>query len=72
MEKKRGFAAMSAERLQEIASMGGKACHAKGTGHQFTRSEAQRAGRLGGKRSGEARRAQRAAAERAEKATVRA
>lgn len=45
---KRGFAAMSPERQREIASMGGKAAHAKGTAHQFTSEEAREAGRKGG------------------------
>ena len=45
---KRGFAAMSPEKQREIASMGGKAAHAKGTAHQFTSEEAREAGRKGG------------------------
>lgn len=50
MSEKRGFAAMSPARQQEIASMGGKAAHQKGTAHEFTSEEARRAGRLGGRR----------------------
>lgn len=50
--KKRGFALLSAERLKEIASMGGKAAHAQGTAHKFTREEAVEAGKKGGEASG--------------------
>lgn len=52
-EKKRGFALLSPERRKEIASLGGKACHAKGTAHEFTSEEAKVAGHKGGKRSHE-------------------
>lgn len=45
---RRGFAAMSAEKQREIASLGGKAAHAKGTAHEFSPEEAMRAGKLGG------------------------
>ena len=45
---KRGFAAMSPEKQRAIASMGGKAAHAKGTAHRFTPEEAREAGRKGG------------------------
>lgn len=44
----RGFAAMDANKQREIASKGGKASHAKGTGHEFTSAEAVAAGRKGG------------------------
>jgi general stress protein YciG len=47
-KKRRGFAAMSAEKQREIASLGGKAAHAKGTAHEFSPSEAREAGRKGG------------------------
>lgn len=47
-KSRRGFSAMSPEKQREIASMGGKAAHAKGTGHQFTKEEAREAGRKGG------------------------
>jgi general stress protein YciG len=47
--KKRGFGSMSPERKREIAIMGGKAAHAKGTAHQFTTAEARAAGRKGGR-----------------------
>jgi hypothetical protein len=42
---------MNAERQREIASLGGRAAHAKGTAHQFTSEEAAAAGRIGGLRS---------------------
>jgi general stress protein YciG len=47
---KRGFACLSPERRREIASLGGKAAHRKGTGHEFTITEASEAGKKGGKR----------------------
>ncbi len=46
---KRGFASMDEERQREIASMGGKAAHAKGTAHEFDSEEARAAGSKGGK-----------------------
>ncbi len=46
----RGFASMSAERQREIARKGGKAAHARGKAHEFTREEAREAGRKGGER----------------------
>lgn len=54
--KKRGFAGMNPEDRQRICSMGGKAAHEKGTAHKFTSEEARLAGKIGGMRSGEARR----------------
>ena len=45
----RGFAAMDREKQRQIASMGGKAAHAKGTAHEFTSQEAAAAGSKGGK-----------------------
>ena len=48
---KRGFASMSKEKQREIASLGGRAAHQKGTAHQFTAEEAREAGRKGGQRS---------------------
>ncbi len=44
----RGFASMDEKKQREIASKGGKASHAKGTGHEFTSAEASAAGRKGG------------------------
>ncbi len=47
-KSKRGFAAMDPERQREIASKGGRAAHAKGTAHEWSRDEARRAGHKGG------------------------
>jgi len=47
-KSRRGFAAMSPEKQREIASLGGKAAHAKGTAHEFTSEEARAAGHQGG------------------------
>jgi len=44
----RGFASMDSNRRREIASKGGRAAHKKGAAHQWTREEAQAAGRKGG------------------------
>jgi general stress protein YciG len=46
----RGFASMDPEKQREIARKGGRAAHAKGTGHEWTTEEARQAGRVGGKR----------------------
>ena len=48
VKSKRGFAAMSMEERKRISSLGGKAAHQNGTAHEFTREEAQVAGRKGG------------------------
>ena len=45
---KRGFAAMSPERLKQITSKGGKAAHAVGLANKFTKETAREAGKLGG------------------------
>jgi len=47
--KPRGLAVMTPERQRAIASLGGKAAHAKGTAHTFTRASAATAGRKGGR-----------------------
>ena len=39
---------MDAKKQREIASKGGKAAHAKGTAHEWTKEEAREAGRKGG------------------------
>ncbi len=44
----RGFKNMDPDKQRRIASMGGKAAHAKGTAHEFTSQEARDAGRRGG------------------------
>ena len=46
--QKRGFASMDAKKQREIASKGGKAAHAKGVAHEWTKEEAVEAGRKGG------------------------
>lgn len=53
--KPRGFAKMTLERRKEIASMGGKAAHEKGTAHQWTVEGARAAGHKGGKARAERR-----------------
>lgn len=45
----RGFAAMDPERRRLVSSVGGRAAHEKGTGHEFTSEEAREAGRKGGR-----------------------
>lgn len=47
-QKKQGFAAITPERRREIASMGGRAAHSKGTAHKWTSDSAREAGRKGG------------------------
>ncbi len=49
---RRGFAAMDTSRQRELASRGGRASHAKGTGHEWDRSAARDAGKKGGIASG--------------------
>lgn len=44
----RGFASMDEERQRQIASLGGRAAHERGTAHEFTSEEARDAGRKGG------------------------
>lgn len=44
----RGFANMDPARQREIASMGGKAAHQKGVGHQWDSKSAREAGVKGG------------------------
>jgi len=48
-KSQRGFAAMDKNKQRQIASMGGRAAHEKGTAHEFTSDEARAAGRKGGK-----------------------
>jgi general stress protein YciG len=50
-KKPQGFSALSTERRREIASMGGRAAHAKGTAHKWTKEEAAAAGKVGGTRA---------------------
>jgi len=44
----RGFAALDRVKRLELARRGGLAAHARGTAHEFSTEEAQRAGRKGG------------------------
>ena len=48
MASNRGFASMDAEKQREIASKGGKAAHAQGRAHEFSKEEAREAGGRGG------------------------
>lgn len=61
-KQKRGFALMDPAEQREIASLGGVAAHRMGKAHKFTREEASLAGKKGGKRSVEAKRAKKLAA----------
>ncbi|HEY2395362.1 MAG TPA: KGG domain-containing protein [Rudaea sp.] len=45
---KRGFASMDKQKRREIARLGGRAAHKRGTAHQFSSEEARKAGRKGG------------------------
>lgn len=45
---KMGFARLTPEERRAMASVGGKAAHAQGKAHRFTREEAAEAGKLGG------------------------
>ena len=47
-KSKRGFASMDPDRQREIASRGGRAAHAKGTAHEWSKDEARNAGKKGG------------------------
>ena len=44
----RGFASMDRSKQREIARMGGRAAHVKGTAHEWTSEDAREAGRKGG------------------------
>lgn len=46
---KQGFASMDSEIQRAIASKGGKMAHLKGTAHEFTKEEARKAGKKGGR-----------------------
>lgn len=54
--KNRGFASLSKEERIEMARLGGKTAHERGVGHEFSKEEAARAGRLGGLASARKRR----------------
>jgi len=55
-KSRKGFASLTPQRRKEIASMGGKAAHAEGVAHKWTKEEARIAGAIGGRRSGESKR----------------
>ena len=61
MGERRGFASMDEAKRRLIASLGGKAAHAKGTAHEWTMEEARAAGHLGGCASARRKRAKKAA-----------
>lgn len=44
-KSKRGFASLTPERRAEIASMGGRTAHQKGTAHKFNSAEGRAASR---------------------------
>jgi general stress protein YciG len=44
----RGFAGMGEQRQREIAAAGGRAAHKQGTAHEFSSTEARKAGQKGG------------------------
>ncbi len=48
---KKGFARLTPEERRAVSSKGGKAVHAAGTAHEWTKEEARIAGRKGGLRS---------------------
>ncbi len=49
LKSRRGFAAMDPNKQKEIASLGGRAAHEKGTAHEWSSGEARTAGSKGGK-----------------------
>jgi uncharacterized protein len=57
-KQRRGFALMSPQRRKEIAARGGRESHIKGNPHEFNSEEARTAGRKGGLRTQEKRRAE--------------
>lgn len=56
---RRGFGSMDSTKQKAIASLGGKAAHARGKAHEFTSEEARIAGAKGGQRSAAKKREQR-------------
>jgi general stress protein YciG len=51
---------MDPDRQRRIASLGGKAAHAKGTAHEWNTDEAREAGRKGGTSAHQRRKAEKA------------
>lgn len=45
-----GTAAMTAKKRREVAAAGGRAAHAKGVAHTFSKREAKKFGALGGRK----------------------
>lgn len=45
-----GTAAMTPKKRREVAAAGGRAAHAKGVAHTFSKREAKKFGSLGGKK----------------------
>jgi uncharacterized protein len=50
VKSRRGFASMSPEKRKQVASLGGKAAHTKGTAHEFNSFEASEAAKIGHQR----------------------
>ena len=48
VKSRRGFATWSPERQREVASLGGRRAHEKGSAHQYSIEEARANGRIGG------------------------
>ena len=48
---RKGFASLSPARRRELAALGGKAAHARGTAFKWTPEQASAAGRKGGRKS---------------------
>ena len=48
-KSRRGFAAMTKEKRQEIAAMGGRKAHALGVAHEFGPKSGREAGAIGGR-----------------------
>jgi uncharacterized protein len=43
--RKRGFALLDADKMKQVAALGGRTAHAAGRAHQFSREEARAAAR---------------------------
>ena len=43
--RKRGFALLDADKMRQVAALGGRTAHAAGRAHQFSREEARAAAR---------------------------
>lgn len=67
-KSKRGFANMSAERIKEVAAMGGKESQRSGKGHKFDSQTGKAAGSKGGKAAQKSGKAYRLAGDKARQA----